>query len=366
MSEEISQCDDISRRSVLQRTGAGAIGAGMSLNGILGTVSAEDATREDVRRLENASSVRMILDELGINSLPGPGLIDKRHADDNGELTNGELDAWKVPIRNYGTLTAMEFDGKIGAIFTFDSDTPKVPNGFSMAREENAALGVSGSEVVFSRNATEEERKSVLSALDVGDDVEGANVEAKTLLDGFHVSITINDAENGRDMREFVVEVDEFDPREQELADAIDDPSSLSTSGPEVSEVGVQFIGPINGPIDILKDVVLDWVVGTIASEGLDYLGRECNTTCPDCVMYIIDVVGTCRNCVPLCSSGATGVGAIACVACFYLFCNNAESQVDCLACLVCLVEGEEPETMDTNALRWVLDEIRDIPSFPL
>lgn len=365
MSKEDTQCSEISRRSVLQRTGAGAVGAGVSLNGLFGTVSAEDSTHGDIRRLETAPAVRMILDELGVESLPGPGRIEKRHAADDGELTNGELDAWKIPIRNYGTLTAMEFDGEIGALFTFDSDAPRVPNGFSMAEEESATLGVSGSEVVFSRNATEEERERVLSALDVDGEVKGVNVEAKTLLDGFHVSVTMNDADGGRNMREFVVEVDEFDPREEELADAIDDPSSLSMSELEVSEVGVQFVGPIKGPRDILKNVVQDWLLGTFATESLDYLGVECNTTCPDCVLYIIDVIGTCRSCVPLCSSGATGVGAILCVACFYLFCNDAESQVDCLACLVCLVEGEEPETMDTNALRWVLDEIKNVPSFP-
>ncbi|WP_133412321.1 hypothetical protein [Natrarchaeobaculum sulfurireducens] len=330
-------------------------------------MSATDATRDDVQRLESAPVVEKILDELGVESLPGPDRIEKRHVDDDGEVTNGELVAWRIPIRNYGTLVAMGHDDEIGALFLFDSDTSKAPSGYSKAEAENAALGVSGSDVVFSRNATPDEREHVLSVLDLDGEISGANVEAKTHLDGFHVSASVSDSDgNDPEMHEFVVEVGEFDPREQELADVTTDVSSLSASELEVSEVGTQVFGPIRDPRDVLRDVVADWIVGTFASETLDYLGVECNTTCPDCVWYIVNVVGACRSCVPLCSSGASGVGAILCVACFFLFCNDTESQVDCLACLVCLYEGEEPDTMDTNALRWVLDEIRDTPSFPL
>lgn len=362
MSEK--EKSQISRRSVLQRTSASTIGATVGLNALLGTVSAEDATQEDVRHLEKAPVVEIILEELNVKSLPGPDRIEKRHAADDGELTTGELVAWKIPIRNYGTLLAMEHKNKVGALFTFDSDASKAPPGYSKAEVENATLGVSGSEVVFSRNATHDEREQILSVLDLDGEINGANIEAKTLLNGFHVSASVSGrSDDNPEIREFVIEVDEFDPREQELSDVTDDVSSLSASEVRVPEVRPAF--SLKSPRDILKELIKDWLVESFASEGLDRLGVECNTTCPDCVWYIYNVVGACRTCVPLCSSGATGVGAILCVACFFLFCNDSESQVDCLACLVCLKEGEEPNTMDTNALRWVLDEIEDVPSLP-
>ncbi|WMT09254.1 hypothetical protein NP511_06360 [Natrinema thermotolerans] len=357
----------VSRRRVLQKTTSGAVGAGIGLNTLLGTVSAKETTREDLKRLEEASAVKKILNELNVQSLPEPERVEKRHAAADGKLTNGELEAWRIPVRNYGTLTAMEYSDKIGALFTFDPDLSQTPSGYVMAKEENAALGVSGSEVVFSRNATKNEQQLVLSALDIDGEIDGVKIEAKTIFGGFHASIGIKgpDDENPK-IREFAIEIDGFDPRTEVLSDIDDDVSPLLISEPAAQEVSTQGIGPIPGPKDILKDVIQDWIIGTFASESLDYLGVECNVTCPDCVLYIVDVVGSCRSCIPLCSSGATGIGAITCVACFYLFCNDALAQADCLACLVCLYKGEEPNTPNTNAMRWVLDEIENVPSNPL
>ncbi|NGM70017.1 hypothetical protein G6M89_13550 [Natronolimnobius sp. AArcel1] len=359
----------VNRRSVLRSTSVGVVGAtagGAALSSLLGTVSAEEPTQSDRERLEDVEEIQEILVELGVERLPGPGRIEKRQIKDDGEITDGELLLWKVEIRQYGTLLVTENGDDIGSVFMFDPELSKAPSGYAAAEEANASLGPTGSDLTFSRNATDQEEKAIVSA--IGDeDIDGIQATASTSIDGFYVSAGPEDPDDDDvTTSEYVVEVDDsFDVATETLSEI--DRLGEGDLAELLSVREADFhIAAIPDPRDIVVDIIRDWIVTSLASESLDYLGVECNTTCPDCVMYIIDVATTCRSCLPACSSGASGVGAIVCVACFYAFCNDSLAQADCLACLACVIEGEEPDTPETNPPRWVLDQLPSPPSNPL
>ncbi|MDQ2050220.1 hypothetical protein RBH26_06955 [Natronolimnohabitans sp. A-GB9] len=358
--------NELNRRTILRRTAAGTVGTGSALSALLGTVSAEKTTREDLDRIEDAPGVQEILTELGVHRLPGPGRAEKRRIEDDGCLTEGELVTWKIEIRPYGILHAFEYEERIGAVFTFGPDTAKTPAGYSMAAEANASLGTSGSDLVFSRNATDAETEHVLSVIDVDGDIDSARVHATTAADGFRATVQVASEETDElDTREYVVSVGaDFDPRSESLSDVLtveDDAADILIPEPLTRTAAISF----PDPKDIALEVIKTWLVDNVVTESLEFLGRECDS-CGDCANVIIDVLGGCSLCRPLMGTGASGVGAILFVTCYYAWCGKVSDKVECAACFACLLTNEDPDIPDeADALAWVWDELPSPPSRP-
>ncbi|OLZ42474.1 hypothetical protein A6E15_16560 [Natrinema saccharevitans] len=333
---------------------------------LFGSVSAEKTTRDDLDQIEEAPGVRKILTELGVQRLPGPGRAEKRRIEDGGRLTEGELVTWKIEIRPYGILHAFEYEERIGAVFTFDLDTARIPAGYSMAAEANASLGASGSDLVFSRNATDAETEHVLSVIDVDGDIDSARVHATTAANGFRATVQVASEEPDElDTREYVISVGpDFDPRSESMSDVLtveDDAADILTVEPLVQTAAISF----PNPKDIVLDVIESWLVDKVVSESLEFLGRECDS-CGDCANVIISILDGCSLCRPLMGTGASGVGAILFVTCYYAWCGKVSDKVECAACFACLLTNEDPDIPDAaDALAWVWDELPSPPSRP-
>jgi hypothetical protein len=130
----------------------------------------------------------------------------------------------------------------------------------------------------------------------------------------------------------------------------------------------VQTQGLTSAAVQLVKEILVDWITGKLADEPLEALGSECDDTCSSCATYIVDLLTTCRWCISFCSAAASGVGAIICVVCFYAFCNDSVKQINCAACFACLITGDEPDLPGSTAgaaLDWVWDEIPKPPAPP-
>jgi hypothetical protein len=340
-----------------------------ALSSLLGTVRAEQASERDVERIEKAPGVERILSELGHDSLPEPAVIEKRRIESDGRLTNGELVIMKVKME-YGMLTAFERGSEIRAFFSFDPELSAAPSGYSATTEVGGSMGVVDSGLEFTRNATDAEEELVLSAIDTDGEIDGGQVQANTAVDGFQANVTVKDPESGEyETEQHVVPISpRFDPRTQFIAGPSADVGFGVQSAAQLDSQQVQTQGLTSAAVQLVKEILVDWITGKLADEPLEALGSECDDTCSSCATYIVDLLTTCRWCISFCSAAASGVGAIICVVCFYAFCNDSVKQINCAACFACLITGDEPDLPGSTAgaaLDWVWDEIPKPPAPP-
>lgn len=365
---------ELDRREMLKQTAATTVGGASALSAMFGTVHAESTTEAEASRIESAPGVQQILDELGRDSLPDPEDIEKRRIDDDGEATDGELTIWKADL-GYGILTAVGRDSTIRAVFNFDVDLDSAPAGYPVVTEHGGSLGSNGSELEFTRHATDAEEDLVMSALEVDGEIEGGRVFASTAVDGFKAAVTVS--QPGSDQatsKQFTATVgSSFDPRTDTLSvqtgsrrGRSQGPTTVTPGDLTVRSRPVTAQSPWVPAANLVREVLEDWIVGNLADEPLEYLGVECDDTCSSCATYIVDILSTCRWCISLCSTSASGVTAILCVVCFYAFCNDSLKQVNCAACFACLITGDEPDipgSTSAAAFSWVWDQIPSTPS---
>ncbi len=322
MSKQDEKTKRLNRRKLLKSSAAASIagvaGGGSVLESLLGTVRAESATDDDVKRIAQAPGVQSILAELGISQLPSPDEVEKRRILDDGTATQGELVVMKVDLK-YGRLLAVDRNGDIGTVFAFDRDLPSVPSDYSMVTETGGTLANVGTGLEFSRGATDAEEEQVLSTLDVEGKIERTRVQATTSLGGFRVELAVRNPETDEiETPEYLASTTgEFTPKENELLDisSVSPLASLQTSqqlsgGGTVTTQGIGF--------DIIKGTLEGWLESTVFSIGLDKAGVVCDETCTNCALWIYDVLTTCETCLDFCVASETGVGAILCVVCFY------------------------------------------------
>lgn len=328
------------RRGLLKSVGAVSIGSTVGISEIFGTVAAEEVTSDELDRLEAEPDVRKILSELGEDGLPDPTKSEKRLVGDDASLT-------LIKIRfEYGTLTLGEYDGDVGAAFSFDEENlSKAPEQYRAIPRTDASLVVIDGDVTFRRVATEKEEDLVLSAVDVEDEITTKTVYTGTDIDGFRADIRTNVPESGgRGATSYLVEggfLNTFDSKQEAIEGS---PPSTASSALTVTPVETGTDGVESQVVaSTLKRILIDWVEGYIATNISERVG-PCGPSCTGCADWLISLALECRTCGPVCTAGATPLGAITCVLCVYAFCNDVLNMVDCARCGVCIKEGEAPD----------------------
>jgi len=322
------------------------------LSQIFGSVAAEDVGNAELNRLEGKQSVQKILAALGEESLPGPDNIRRRRIDSEDPISMTKV---SFP---YGTLSLIEYNDNIGTMFTFaKDDRENVPSSYRSMPTVDAALVETEDDILFRRFATESEKETLLSAIDLDDQPENVSAYTDSSVDGFWVEVGFKTSTTDKrvDVEQYFVEggfLNNFDARRQEIPAQETIASQFSarlirnvetgetaTGSTETTQVGTQDIR--TNKRQVLEELILDWaganIAGFVAGEVFGVCGGVC-VNCVDLIWGLFD----CLSCNIVCGTGLTPAGAVVCVFCIYLWCGQDPlSAVECLSCGECLIEGE-------------------------
>lgn len=335
MSEKDSSLNGVSRRSLLKKSA----GTSLGVAGLSQTAAAwEKADSGEINKIRRSPKVRSILKALNHERLPKDGKTRTLTIESYGEITTTKVEF------EYGTLRFGELGKNRNATFNFNDVThPEVPSKFSnIPAGTEPILIANGENVTVSREATERERKIVLSA--VPEQGEQATVTVRSDTNGFHVNIAKNTSNvEELEINRYLVELpdDDFNPVVQDTSDRLDDGSTLSVSSGQSANGGISTQG-------IKSKLIVDYVEGVLASNLGDEL-HECGSNCVGCADWIVSLALDCRLCGPVCSSGATGAGAVLCGVCVYQFCSDVDAMVGCADCIACAVEGNSSWSSPTT-----------------
>jgi hypothetical protein len=312
--------------------------------------------------------VQRILSALEVDSLPRADSVEKRRFSDDGEATSGELTIMKVQL-DLGELVAVRRSETVGAFFSFSPEVESVSEKYSMAANASATLGASDEGLIFTRRATDVERRYIADMVKekFGESAELGRVQANSDVGGFVGTTITDEVVDGEETRriknyEFSVE-GSFDPATESWQDRYDAEKSRSAA-----VTAEPIVEPHFGFGSLVKELLEDWILSKVISGSLDILGVECDDTCTNCALWIVDVFTTCSVCVSFCGTAVSGVGAILCVMCFFAFCTPPIDMVQCSACMACLLTGDEPNVPSNPSdqlFNWVWDELPSPPSLP-
>lgn len=186
------------------------------------------------------------------------------------------------------------------------SNTPSVtlPSKYrSIPKGTNAMLITTGhGDVVFRRNATEQERKLVRNHADMKIE-ENTAIVVGSDIEGFHVTTPM---ENGEDAQSQVLKI---------------------TSRSAKSIVPTQQLATQAQTVETSTEI-------TTQDHEDTWYNHPCFGPCAGCGGSL----GSCLACSPACAGSVTGVGAVACAACLFAVCHGV-LVATCAACADCFTD---------------------------